>query len=142
MPNLSGLVALLFCPALLTLVQIVTAIYDLYSMGKSKSRRKKTGRLIPTWKKLLLLGYVEACKYHCLRAKRFLYVYWIYLAVEFVGIFLLLISTLFPQLLSFLDYYVVAKVCALDIPINIYGVIMTKIDKKHGGCTWRWNEKD
>ena len=37
---------------------------------------------------------------------------------------------------------VLAKVFIFDIPVNIYSFIMTKHDKKHGGVTWVWTDKD
>lgn len=142
MDNLALLLCILFCPTVFTLIYLLGSVYHIYALGKSKTKIKKEKKLIPFYKKVLLLGYPESCKYHMKTAKKLCYAYWIYLLVCFLCLALFFISRCHAAIYSVFSKSVFVKLFALDIPINLYGFIMTKHDKVNGGSTWVWTDND
>lgn len=136
------LLCLLFCPIFFTYIYLWSAVHHLFELGKSKTRIKKDKKMIPITKKILLIGYVERCEYHAITAKRFCYIYWGYILITLVCIVFWLLSILFPTVEEFFSICVLAKVFIFDIPVNVYSFIMTKHDKKNGGTTWVWTDKN
>lgn len=53
---------------------------------------------------------------------------------------LLLLSLVLPQVQDILIVCVYIKLIVLDIPVDLFGLVMTKRGK-HGGVTWRWEAK-
>lgn len=133
---------LLFCPACFTYIYLWSAVHHLFELGKSKTRIKKEKKMIPFTHKLLLIGYAERCEYHTVTAKRLCYIYWGYILITLVCIAVWVLSMMFPAAEKLLSICVLVKVLILDIPVNTYGFIMTKHDKKRGGSTWVWTDKD
>lgn len=127
---------------LFSVFQLRSAINHLCSLGKSKTKLKKERRGISVGKRILLLGYVETCKYYSSKARKFRYIYWSYIIILFICIILWLLSAFTSSLSQTLKLCALAKIYVLDIPINLYSFIMTKHDKKHGGCTWVWDIND
>lgn len=133
---------LLFCPAIFTFICLWGAVQHLFELGKSKTGIKKERKSISPLKKLLLIGYAEKSKYHTAKAKRFCCVYWGYVMIMLVCIVLWLLSALLPAAGKFTSICVLAKLVVFDIPVNIYGFVMTKHDSKHGGVTWVWTKNE
>lgn len=136
------LLCLLFCPILFTSIYLWSAVQHLFELGKSKNKIKEEKKNISIFYKLLLIGYAKKCEYHASTAKRLCYIYWGYALTIFVCIVFWLFSILFPEIEKFFSICVLVKVLMLDIPINIYGFVMTKHNKKSGGSTWVWTETD
>lgn len=136
------LLCLLFCPAFFTYIYLWSGVHHLFELGKSKTRIKKEKKTIPFIKKLLLIGYGERCEYHTITAKRLCHIFWGYILITLVCIAAWVFAMMFPAAEKFFSVCVLAKVLILDIPVNIYGFIMTKHDKKRGGSTWVWTDKD
>ena len=136
------LLCLLFCPSIFTNIYLWSAVHHLFKLSKSKTRIKKEKKTISILNKLILIGYAERCEHHTSRAKRLCYIYWGYALIVFVCIVFWILSALIPETKEFFSICVLAKVLILDIPVNIYGFIMTKHDKANGGSTWVWTDKD
>lgn len=136
------LLCLLFSPVVFTSIYLWGSVHHLFALGKSKTRIKKDKKTISLKKKLLLIGYAERCEYHTSTAKRLSYIYWGYFSVTFVCIILWILSMIIPVVEELFSICVLIKVFVFDIPVNIYGFIMTKHDKVNGGVTWVWTDKD
>ena len=113
----------------------------LFELGKSKTKVKKEEKEIGLVEKILLIGYAKKCKYYITTAKRLSNIYWLYLFIVFCGAALLFISTFLPLIEPVLTIFVIAKVIVLDVPINIYSLIMTTHNKRGGGVVWRWKKR-
>lgn len=136
------LVCLLFCPLFFSIIYLRGAVLHLFELGKSKSKIKKDREAMLFIEKMSLVGYVKRCEHHTLIAKRLSHIYCVYILVTFSCIFFLLLSTPFPVVGKVFPICVLARIIALDIPINIFGLIMTKHDTKNGGSTWIWREEN
>lgn len=136
------LLCLLFCLIFFAYIHLWNAVLHLFELGKSKARIKKDKMMIPITKKILLIGYAERCKHHAITAKRLCYIYWGYTLITLVCIVFWVLSFMFPEVEKIFSICVFVRVFLLDIPINIYSFIMTKHDKKRGGVTWVWTDKD
>ena len=125
---------LLFCPALLTGTVLWSVVLSIYELGKSRTRVRKEKRQIPFLGRLLLIGYARRCEYHALAARRLCYLSWVYMLAILAGTALWLCG------LEHALYLCAAlKACILDIPINVYGFVMTKHGKS-GGVVWKWEK--
>ena len=142
MINTEAIICLTFCPAFFTCICLWTAIHHLFELGKSKSRIRKIKNSIPFFRRIMLVGYVEKCEYNISTAKRLYYLSLGYVFAMLVCIVLLIISTIDPQVFKVFSIFVYVKVFVLDIPVNIYGLVMTRPDKKRGGVTWVWTDKN
>lgn len=142
MLNRNVLLCLLFCPNLFTSIYLWSAVHHLFELGKSKTRIKKEKKTISIFSKLLLIGYAKKCEYHTSKAKRLCYIYWGYTLITFICIVFWLLSIRIPEMKEFFSICVLVKVIMLDIPVNIYGFVMTKHNKTNGGSTWVWTDKD
>ena len=136
----ASLICLLFCPAFFSLIHLWLAVNHLFELGKSKTKVRKEKKGLVLWKKLLLIEYAKNCKYYSTTAKRLSNIYWLYIFIVFCGATLLFISTFLPMIETVLTIFVISKVIVLDIPINIYSLIMTKHNKRGGGVVWRWEK--
>ena len=136
----ASLICLLFCPAFFSIGFLWTAVDHLFELGKSKTKVKKEKKEIGLVEKILLIGYAKKCKYYSTTAKRLSNIYWLYIFIVFCGATLLFISTVLPMIETVLTIFVISKVIVLDIPINIYSLIMTKHNKRGGGVVWRWEK--
>ena len=137
-----ALLCFLFCPAAFSIYYLWDAVHHLFTLGKSKTKIKKENLLIPLYKKILLVGYAKRCEYHISVAKYLCYVYWGYLLITLVCTAFWMLSIIDSSVEEVFSLCVLAKVFIFDIPVNIYSFIMTKHDKKHGGVTWVWTDKD
>lgn len=142
MLNRDVLLCLLFCPNVFTSIFLWSAVYHLFELGKSKTRIKKEKKTISNFKKIMLIGYAERCKYHISIAKRLCYIYWGYSLTVFVCMVFWILSIIIPEAKEFFSICVLVKVFVLDIPVNIYSFVMTKHSKTGGGSTWVWADKD
>ena len=136
----AGCVVLLLIPAFFTGTWLLTAVHHLFELGENKTRIKKEHSQLPAWKRFLLIGYAEGCEYHSDVAKRLCYLFWAYALVALVCMTLLLLSLVLPQVQDILIVCVYIKLIVLDIPVDLFGFVMTKRGK-HGGVTWRWEAK-
>ena len=141
MSSIERMLVLLFAPIAFTAVFICDAVHHLYSLGKSKTRIAKERNSIPAFKKFILLGYVEKCNYHVSTAKKLCVVWWGYLLITLTCVLLFVLSAAIAKG-SFLFYVCVfIKVFVFDVPINIYGLLMTRHSKK-GGIEWVWTKNE
>ena len=90
----------------------------------------------------LRLCHVKDGTGDCIRHKKALRVF-LRLRNIYMGIFcltvllhLLLLMHILP--VEIWDQYLKLKWCTVDVAFFAYAFIMMKHDKKHGGCTWRW----
>ena len=137
----ASLICLLFCPAFFSLIHLWLAVNHLFKLGKSKTKVRKEKKEIGFVEKILLIGYAKKCKYYNTTANMLCNVYWLYIITFFCGTILSFISMMIPMFGKLASTLVIAKVVVLDIPINIYSLIMTKHNKRGGGVVWRWEYK-
>ena len=114
-----------------------SAILHIYELGKSKTALKKTGRIIPFYRKILLTHYARDCTHYTRPAKCLIFVYWTYLGWEAVCVLCWALSGAFPSVGGVLNILVLIKAALLDIPIILFFFLMTK-HGKNGGVTWKW----
>ena len=136
------ILGMFLCLPFFTYLFLWSAIQHLFELGKSKTRIKKEKKDLPFVRKILLIGYVEKCKYHISTAKRLCFICWGYALFSFVCIGVWIISIITPGVEGIFSWCALARIFVLDIPVNVYSLIMTKHDKKIGGVTWRWKDKD
>ena len=136
------LICLIFCPAFFTIVFLCTAILHIFELGKSKSRIKKERKNISFVKKVILWGYIKKCEYHAATAKTLCFIYWGYILTIILCTGVCFLAMMLPEIECFFTIFVIAKVSMLDIPINVYSFIMTRHNKKIGGVTWAFNDKN
>lgn len=122
-------------------LQMWMAVYSAYCLGKSNSTLRKRGRVRAWWKKLSLFDYVEQCKYYQTQSKWIRRLYWLDLSLLVLCSVLVLLHWLIPLLCPMLEVCARIKVFGIDLPFAIYAFIMTKHDKVHGGCQWRWEDR-
>lgn len=135
----SSSIILLICPSVITLIFIVTAIVELFELGKSKTRVKKIAKAIPVSNKLSLKGYVDKCDHHQKLAVQIRRFYLVYLYILLGGLAAVLLSTFVTTLEPIANFIGFVKFLTMDIPFVIFSMINTKHDKKHGGVKWRWD---
>ena len=139
--NRAVILCLLFCPAFFTFAVLRGAVFALFELKKSKSKVKKELRELSFVQKILLLGYADRCLCCPQTARRLVTVYRVYLTVLLLCAGLWGISALISSVQNLFRTAVLAKVFLLDIPIGLYGILMTRRDKVHGGVAWVWTKK-
>ena len=116
-------------------------ITHLFYQGKSNSAIKKLR------KQYTFLEWIRLChvKNGCLdriRHKKALLVFLrlrdIYLGILLLTALLHLLALVHILPIEIWKQYLMIKWCSVDVSLAAYFFIMTKHDKKHGGCTWRW----
>lgn len=132
-----SIICLLFLLPLFTQSILNSAVCHIHDLGKSKTIRKKERRDISLLKRILLIGYVENCKYYIIQAKRLRSIYWIGIANQIICLLCWAFSGLFSLADTILYYLVCARVIAFDIPVFLFFFLMTK-HGKNGGVTWKW----
>lgn len=135
----SSSIVLLLCPSFITLIFIVTAIFHLFELGKSKTRVKKLAKAIPVFNKLSLKGYVDRCDHHRKLAAQIRRFYLAYLYILIGGLAVFLLSTFVTTLEQIASFIGFVKFLTMDIPFIIFSIFNTKHDKKHGGVMWKWD---
>lgn len=130
----------LFLPVIVSVI-LSTAVYSIYSMGKSKKFIKKEKKEIPFIKKILLIGYAENSKNYIIFAKAVCWIYWIYFIITIVCIALyhIDISAVLSDIDILFTALVFIRVYIMDIFIIGFFIIMTKAGKS-GGVAWRWEK--
>lgn len=128
---------LIFFPSVLSLFHLWTAYYSLYSIKKSKTARKKIGREIKFWKKLLLLYPIKQSSLYYKKMLILRRLYYLAIIASLLSIFVFIITLIFSIDTQFLFCCVVFKVIILDLPIGVFAFVMTK-HGKNGGVVWKW----
>ena len=118
-----------------------STITHIFYLGKSKSAVKKLRKQYSFFKRLRLCP-VKDGKGDCIRHKKALHVF-LQLRNIYIGIFCLTVLIHLLSLMHILsveiwDQCIKLKWCTTDVAVFVYAFITTKHDKKHGGCTWRW----
>ena len=139
MREVQGLAVLLFCPSFFSLSSLWLAYHSFYSLKKSKTMLKKMGRNIKLWQKLILLYPIKANSPYYRKAKIVRNIYYLLLIVLLLCLAVLVLTGTFSMDSSILRYCVMFKVVALDLPIAIISLIMTK-HGKNGGRVWKWED--
>lgn len=132
-----GVICLIFLLPLFTQAILNSAVCHIHDLGKSKTFRKKEKRDFSLLKKILLIGYVENCKYYVTQAKRLRSIYQVGIAYQIICLLCCVFSGLFSLAGTFLYYLVYARVVIFDIPVFLFFFLMTK-HGKNGGVTWKW----
>ena len=128
---------LIFFPSFLSLFHLWFAYYSLYSIKKSRTARKKVGREMKFWEKLLLLYPAKQSSSYYKQMLILRRVYYLVLIVFLMSVFILVIISIFALDIKIAFYYVMFKVIILDLPIGVISFVMTK-HGKNGGVVWRW----
>lgn len=127
--------------SLSTLTTLKSAIWSFFIIGKSKSTLNKISKQYTFLQRLRLCQVKdgkENCKYH----KKALDVFWhlrsVYLWILcLTGLaHLLMLLRILPE--GIWEKYLYVKWFGVDAVAMVFHFIMTKIDRKHGGCIWRW----
>lgn len=114
-----------------------TAVCHIHDLGKSKTFLKKHRRDRPLWKRVLLIGYAQECKYYAPQAYGLTIAYWIGFAWSVVCILCWVLSGVFGPVSCVLRVLVYGKGIFFDIPAFAFFFLMTK-HGKNGGVTWKW----
>lgn len=127
--------------SLFTFFILQDTITHIFYLGKSKNAAKKL-RKEYSFLERLRLRHVKDKMGDCVCHTRALYVFWqlrkIYMAIFCLTILVHLLSMAHVFSAEIWDYYLKTKWCTVDAATFLYSFAMTKHDKKHGGCTWRW----
>lgn len=118
-----------------------STITHIFYLGKSKTAAKKLRKQY-SFLERIRLRHVKDKMGNCARHTRALHVFWqlrkIYIAIFCLTILVHLLSMAHVFSAEIWDYYLKTKWCTVDAAAFLYSFAMTKHDKKHGGCTWRW----
>jgi len=118
-----------------------STITHIFYLGKSKNAAKKLRKEYSILERLRL-RHVKNKMGDCVRHRSALYVFWqlrsIYMAIVCLTILVHLLSITHVFSAEIWDHYLKTKWCTVDTAAFLYSLAMTKHDKKHGGCTWRW----
>lgn len=139
MPNTEVTVILLFFPSLLSLFYLGSAYHSVYNIRKSKTAIKKLKKSMKLWQKFFLLyPFDPKSPYYkkVIILRKCYYSAWLILLL---CTFLLVLAIIFPPLTKALFCCVIFKFIVFDVPIGIFGFIMTK-HGKNGGVVWGWEE--
>lgn len=140
MPIQPYVLCLFFCLSFFSIIHLRSAVYHLFSLGKSRTRVKKEEKSMDWVSKALLYGYFQKVQQRRILAQRICTVYWIYLVLIVIGLCILTLSALSSLNMVLFTAVVYIKLIILDIPINLYSFVMTK-HNQNGGVTWRWTEE-
>lgn len=138
---LSSYILVYLCATPFSLFFLITYITHLCFIKKSKSSKKKIINSMSVFCRISMYGFVRECKCYYLLAKTICVIYWVYLFVFIVGIVALLFEAIIFNTSLLFALFFWGKI-SLDIPIFLLFMIFTCHDKKHGGLTWRWPQKD
>lgn len=122
-------IALLLSPSFITLIFIVTAVFHLYKLGKSKTRVKKLSKVIPIFDKLSLKGYVNRCDHHRKLATQIRRFYLAYVCILIGGFAIFILSAFISALEKVFDYIGFVKFLTMDVPFITFSIFNTKHDK-------------
>ena len=118
-----------------------STITHIFYLGKSKNAVKKLRKEYSILERIRL-RHVKDKMGNCARHTRALHVFLqlrnIYIAIFCLTILVHLLSMAHVFSAEIWDYYLKIKWCTVDAAAFLYSLAMTKHDKKHGGCTWRW----
>lgn len=137
--NTEQTLAILLISPLLILSTFRGAVLHIFEIGKSRTFLKKERARIPLRRKILLIGYVERCKYYAPTARRLMYAYWLGYGWNFLGLLCCMASRFWGTANLVLPYIMSSKVFLFDIPTMVFFFIMTKYGK-NGGVVWRWEK--
>lgn len=101
------LCALLLIP-FFTQIILETAVSHIHDLGKSRTFLKKNRRNRPLWKRFLLIGYAQECKYFATQAKGLTIAYWAGFLWPIASMLCWALSEVFPSVLPVL--YAAARV--------------------------------
>lgn len=132
-----GIICVLFLLPIFTQFILWSAVCHIHDLGKSKTSRKKSRQNFSLIKKVLLVGYVEDCKYYADRANKLRFFYWVGIVYLTFSILCWILSSFIPQVTFVLQGLVSIKVILFDVPVFIFFFLMTK-HGKNGGVTWKW----
>ena len=131
-------ICLLFLFPVFTFTILRSAIIHIFQLGKSKSRIKKTTKDKQLVERLLLLGYVEACDFYLIQATWIRRAYWSFLLFQAFTVVCWFVSFINTNAVIVVQYLLLIRSVALDIPAFILLFVMTK-HGKNGGVTWKWD---
>lgn len=118
-----------------------STITHIFYLGKSRNTVKKLRKQYSFFKRLKLC-HVKDGKEDCIRHKKALHVFLllrnIYMGIFCLTVLIHLLSLMHILTVEVWEQCIKLKWCTIDVAAFIYAFIMTKHDKKHGGCTWRW----
>ena len=121
---------------------LIGAILHIWELGKSNSARKKIRKQYTLIQRIALKHVRDnmACKCYPATLRKLFVALRIYLIVSTLTFILLVILLLLgpEHYKAALFWGIKLRAYILDIPIFVWFFFMTKHDKKHGGCTWRW----
>ena len=130
-----------FCFSFFVFSILQGTITHIFYLGRSKSAIKKLSKQYSLIERIRLCHVKdgkESCKHH----KKALYVFLrlrsIYIGILCVTILVHLLSLTHVLTAQIWIQYLKIKWCSVDAAAFVYSFVMTKIDKKHGGCTLRW----
>lgn len=95
------LCALLLIP-FFTQIILGTAVSHIHDLGKSRTFLKKNRRNRPLWKRFLLIGYAQECKYFATQAKGLTIAYWAGFLWPIASMLCWALSGVFPSVLPVL----------------------------------------
>lgn len=136
-PDTGEMLCTLFLLPFFTQIILGTAVSHIHDLGKSRSYLKKNRGNRPLWKRLLLIGYAQECKYYTAQAKRLTIIYWIGFLWPIAAVLCWALSEALPSVLPVLRVLVYGKGILFDIPVFVFFFLMTK-HAKTGGVTWKW----
>ncbi len=142
-----GEMIFIFLIALLSSIfELSGAILHIWRLGKSKSTLEKIRKQYTLIQRIALKHVRDnkACKYFPATLQKLFVALRIYMIVSAVTLVLLVILLLLgpEHYNAALFWGIKLRAYIFDIPIAVWSFFMTKHDKKHGGCTWRWEEEN
>lgn len=137
--NTEGILAVLLISLLYNQFIFRSAALHIFEIGKSRTFLKKEKARIPLKQKILLIGYVERCKYYVPTARRLMYAYWLGDGMVLLCLLCWMASRFWGAANLVLPYVMSAKVILFDIPTLVFLFVMTK-HGKNGGVVWRWEK--
>ena len=75
-PDMGEMLCALLLIPFFTQIILGTAVSHIHELGKSRTFLKKNRRNRPLWKRFLLIGYAQECKYYSAQAKGLTIAYW------------------------------------------------------------------
>ena len=136
-PDTGGLLCALLLIPFFTQIILGTAVSHIHDLGKSRTFLKKNRRNRPLWKRFLLIGYAQECKYFATQAKGLTIAYWAGFLWPIASLLCWALSEVFPSVLPVLRVLVYGKGILFDVPVFVFFFLMTR-HAKTGGVTWKW----
>lgn len=132
---------LLILPSLLSYATIRDIVSHLYSLGKSNSTIKKNRQKYTIKQKFLLYHIKDDDKrYYSKHINFFCMVHTAYIIVFLFSLILVTASFIVADFKMVSFIMVISKLCVMDIPLAIFSLMKSEIDRKHGGRKWKYDK--